>query len=260
MLFVCLCVRTRQPNRKVLDSWLWQLSPPPPMFQLQLSSLNCKGSPACTIYAGTNTMDSGFPIDWFCETVPEDLICEICGKVLNAPKETRCGHNFCQRCLEFWIEYYGICPKRCGEIDLESIKKENKLEKRIMSLPVYCKYKQHGCESIVLLADKQRHEKKCPVRPKAEKNAAILEQTSPIHERKVSSISQDTYVEMASGVAPHKTTPASTSHETSSPPAAASHLHPFAPLPGAAGQLVSYSATQATITSAGLCKHKVTLV
>lgn len=160
-------------------------------------------------------MDSGFPLDWFCELPSSDVICEICGKVLNSPRATGCGHSFCQRCLEFWIEYYGICPKRCGEIDLESLKKESRLEKKVMSLLVTCKYSRNGCKVQITLAEKQKHEMKCSYKPKTDKSP--LNHTT---DRKTSVGSQDTYVEMASGVA-CKPPP---SHDVSS----GAHLHPSA--------------------------------
>ena len=165
------------------------------MFQLQLSSLNCKGSPNCTAYATTSSasMDSGYPLDWFAETVENELVCEICGKVLHFPRATPCGHIFCLRCAEFWIEYYGICPKRCGEIDMDGLRKEPRVEKRIMSLYVNCKYSVYGCKTQPTLADKQKHEKKCLFKSKADK--------IPIHSFSLaadSSTSHDTYVEMAS--------------------------------------------------------------
>jgi hypothetical protein len=140
-------------------------------------------------------MDSGYPLDWFKETVESDLICEICGKVLHVPRATPCGHIFCLRCVEFWIEYYGICPKRCGEIDVDGLSKDPQVEKRIMELPVHCKYNTYGCEAKVALADKQKHEKKCTYKSKQTT-------ASPSHGR--NSFSQDTYVEMASVAPPEK--------------------------------------------------------
>lgn len=170
------------------------------MLQLQLSALNCKGSTGCTSYAATSAtnMDSGYPLDWFSEPVQSELICEICGKVLHSPRATPCGHTFCLRCVEFWIEYYGICPKRCGEIDLDGLRREPQVEKSVMSLFVHCKYSVYGCKVQPTLAEKQKHEKKCIYKSKLDK--------SPLHSAVVKlsetgkplSLSQDTYVEMAS--------------------------------------------------------------
>ena len=183
------------------------------MIQLQhiTSGLNCSSSVRATKACrgivnktSTTAMDSGYPLDWFMLTPTQNFICEICGKVLNCPKSTSCcGNSFCSRCLDFWSDYYGICPKRCGEIELDSLRKENKLEKIIQSLPVHCQYSTSsggGCSAKITLADKPKHEKRCPHKPKTSSNPAPDKTskkdktTSPsAHGEK-----QDTYVEMAS--------------------------------------------------------------
>ena len=150
-------------------------------------------------------MDSGYPLEWFVSTPPQTFICEICGKILNTPKSTSCcGESFCCRCLEFWNDYYGICPKRCGEMEMDSLRKENKLEKIIQSLPVYCQYSNGGggCTARITLAEKQRHERKCQYKPKNTPSSAQSKPSLSSKREKNSSSSsvekQDTYVEMAS--------------------------------------------------------------
>ena len=156
--------------------------------QLAISVLNCNSrNPVSDNY--NKAMDSGYPLEWFAEAVEDFLICDICGKVLQSPRATRCGHVYCQRCLEFWIDYYGICPKRCGEIEVDTLKKAPHTEKRILSLKVRCKYENFGCRNLVTLAEKQKHEKRCICRQS--------DPRQPPAEAK-NSLSQDSYVEMAS--------------------------------------------------------------
>ena len=146
-------------------------------------ALGCKK--VSTAYA--KAMDSGYPLDWFVEPVDERCICEICGKVLRFPRSTPCGHVFCLHCLEFWIEYYGVCPKRCGEIELETTTSAGSLEKHIQSLQTRCKYHRHGCKSCISLEEKEKHEKRC-----------IRRECKASNSKAVSSQQQDSYVEMAS--------------------------------------------------------------
>ena len=138
-------------------------------------------------------MDSGYPLEWFSEPVEDCYICEVCGKVLRSPKATPCGHVFCLHCLEFWIEYYGICPKRCGEIELETICRAVDIERRIQSLLTHCKYHKRGCKAQIPLVEKERHEKRCIRRGLAHKNTVHF----PLNTDRVA-LSQDSYVEMAS--------------------------------------------------------------
>lgn len=134
-------------------------------------------------------MDSGYPLEWFVDPVEDSHICEICGKVLRFPRSTPCGHVFCLHCLEFWIEYYGICPKRCGEIELETTSSVGSLEKRIQSLQTRCKYHKRGCKAIVALEEKEKHEKRCIRR---ERKVTVHFPVEGV------ALSQDSYVEMAS--------------------------------------------------------------
>lgn len=148
-------------------------------------------------------MDSGYPADWFTDTVPPKLLCEICGKVLQCPRQTRCCSNsFCLHCLEFWIEYYGICPKRCGEIDRDSLGKDTATEKAVLALTTRCKYQVYGCPTSPQLANKTKHEKKCSFRSKTD--ALLRPATTAAAEEKDQQL--DSYVEMASVVASRKTT------------------------------------------------------
>ncbi len=192
------------------------------MFQLQLAAaaLNCKGgNPACaSTYAGAQkNMDSGYPLDWFTDKVDEKLICEICGKVLQSPRATPCCSNqFCLHCLEFWIEYYGVCPKRCGEIEADGLVKDQAIEKSIQSLYVHCK---HGCKAKITLEDKLKHEKKCTHRQEENGTVDTVENDT----RRSSTQSQDTYVEMASVACKNKTGVESSSSESTN----RMNLHPI---------------------------------
>ena len=180
------------------------------MFQLQLAAaaLNCKGgNPACasTYSTAQKNMDSGYPLDWFTDKVDEKLICEICGKVLQSPRATPCcSKTFCLHCLEFWIEYYGVCPKRCGEIEADGLRRDPDIEKNIQALSVHCKF---GCKAKLVLEDKLKHERKCSHKQPEDQTSA---EPGGEMERKSSTQSQDTYVEMASVACRNKTAVAAT--------------------------------------------------
>ena len=106
-------------------------------------------------------MNSGHPLEWFVEPIDDYLKCGICGKVLHDPRATLCGHVFCLECIKPWIERFGICPDRCGEVEEDQLRKAVHIEKRISGLLVRCKNYSAGCPIQILLADKRRHEKIC---------------------------------------------------------------------------------------------------
>lgn len=110
--------------------------------------------------------DSGYPLQWFVDyrSVDEYLKCGICGNVLRDPRATNCGHVFCLSCLLGWIDSYGICPQRCGEVEADQMKRALHIEKRISGLLTLCKYQQYGCMVQVPLVDKTLHESTCSYR------------------------------------------------------------------------------------------------
>ena len=95
------------------------------------------------------------------ESLDAYLICGICGQVLRDPRATECGHVFCRRCLSLWIDEYGICPARCGEVELESLRRAAHISKKISCLLTRCRYTKVGCKAILQLSDKETHEGKC---------------------------------------------------------------------------------------------------
>lgn len=108
--------------------------------------------------------ERGYPLQWFVDSrsVDDYLKCGICSNVLREPRATRCGHVYCLSCLLGWIDAYGICPQRCGEVEADQMKRALHIEKRISGLLTLCKYQQYGCTVQVPLADKALHESTCP--------------------------------------------------------------------------------------------------
>ncbi len=106
-------------------------------------------------------MNSGYPLEWFAEQVEDYLKCGVCNKVMHNPCATNCGHVFCKDCLQSWIEYYGVCPNRCGEVELQQVTRPLHIEKRISGLLVRCKYVRLGCNIKLALLDKTKHEINC---------------------------------------------------------------------------------------------------
>ena len=109
-----------------------------------------------------HTVMSGYPLDSFVGPVDETLLCRICRKVLNSPRKTPCGHVFCLSCLSSWIEYYGVCPNRCGDVEFIELTRPFDVEERVFCLLKRCKYFSMGCKTQGRLFDiEQLHEKVC---------------------------------------------------------------------------------------------------
>lgn len=94
------------------------------------------------------------PIDAF-------LFCGVCESVLSDPRATDCGHVFCRKCIHTWIDEYGVCPSRCGEVEVDALHRAPQIEKKVSCLLTGCKYTKVGCKAILKLADKDLHERNC---------------------------------------------------------------------------------------------------
>lgn len=106
----------------------------------------------------------GYPLEWFSEPLDNSLKCGICTKVLREPRVTPCGHVYCSLCLIPWLDSYGVCPLRCREVEVDSLRRRVQLSKFISGLFTHCKNKRAGCTEQVPLIKKHSHEKNCPYR------------------------------------------------------------------------------------------------
>lgn len=114
----------------------------------------------------------GYPLEWFSEPLDNSLKCGICTKILREPWVTPCGHVYCSLCLIPWLESYGVCPQRCREVEVYSLRRRLQLDKFISGLFTYCKNKRAGCSEQVPLIEKHLHEKSCPYRSRIASSTA----------------------------------------------------------------------------------------
>lgn len=113
--------------------------------------------------------ECGYPLEWFAQSVDEKFKCGICSRVMRDPTATRCGHIYCSRCIAAWVNYYGVCPEKCREVQLQSLRPSQLVAKLISGLQVNCKNKTAGCRARPILAEKEQHEHACPYRPSLNK-------------------------------------------------------------------------------------------
>lgn len=107
---------------------------------------------------------AGYPVQWFVGDIDESLKCGICSNVLKDPTVTKCGHIYCGRCIVSWAGYYGVCPERCMQVDLDSLQCLTHMDLFISGLLVHCKNRAAGCRLQIKLAEKYQHEQACPHR------------------------------------------------------------------------------------------------
>uniref|UniRef100_A0A671KA95 E3 ubiquitin-protein ligase PDZRN3-like n=1 Tax=Sinocyclocheilus anshuiensis TaxID=1608454 RepID=A0A671KA95_9TELE len=99
----------------------------------------------------------GFDLDRFEGPVDPDLICKLCGKVLEDPLSTPCGHVFCAACALQWLAKVGSCPVQCQKISTKELNHVLPLKNLILKLDIKCDHRERGCDAVLNLRDVASH-------------------------------------------------------------------------------------------------------
>ncbi|KAL7864585.1 hypothetical protein AOLI_G00160050 [Acnodon oligacanthus] len=78
----------------------------------------------------------GFELDRFESPVDPDFLCQLCGKVLEEPLTTPCGHVFCAGCVTPWVSARSRCPLRCRRISADELNRVLALKNLVLKLAV----------------------------------------------------------------------------------------------------------------------------
>uniref|UniRef100_A0A671KA67 E3 ubiquitin-protein ligase PDZRN3-like n=1 Tax=Sinocyclocheilus anshuiensis TaxID=1608454 RepID=A0A671KA67_9TELE len=119
----------------------------------------------------------GFDLDRFEGPVDPDLICKLCGKVLEDPLSTPCGHVFCAACALQWLAKVGSCPVQCQKISTKELNHVLPLKNLILKLDIKCDHRERGCNRVMKLQHLPEHAEACeffPVRCENEGCDAVL--------------------------------------------------------------------------------------
>eukprot|EP00118_Oscarella_pearsei_P017447 m.172853 g.172853 ORF g.172853 m.172853 type:complete len:347 (+) comp39087_c0_seq5:29-1069(+) len=94
----------------------------------------------------------------FVEPLDKDLECPVCMSALKEPVLTSCGHNFCCICAEKLTKYGKFqCPLDNQECQERDVFRDRKVERKVLSLLVYCSRKDQGCSWKGELRDIEGH-------------------------------------------------------------------------------------------------------
>lgn len=106
--------------------------------------------------------------------IPEKFICIICCNLFKDPVQCPNGHVYCRACLTQCAKDKQICPLRC-KVDVHNLSKNLYVQSDIQGLQCHCRYHfkwdrdykvwqvdPNGCNSIVTLETRWKHEYQCP--------------------------------------------------------------------------------------------------
>ena len=110
----------------------------------------------------------GYEIDRFVGEVDEELLCPICGHVLQNPLQIKnCEHCFCTPCIEEWMKHQQICPvDRSPVVSLSNLIPAPRILRNLLSrLRIKCENEQFGCSAVVSLDSLEAHVNECQYNP-----------------------------------------------------------------------------------------------
>lgn len=110
----------------------------------------------------------GYDLNRFEGEVDEELICSICGGVLEEPVQAPvCEHAFCTACITEWLNHQLTCPVDRQVITITQLKPVPRILKNLLSrLTIKCTNADFGCESLLKLDVLNGHLSECEYNPK----------------------------------------------------------------------------------------------
>jgi hypothetical protein len=97
------------------------------------------------------------------DTISRHLFCPICFDVFSQPTRIRCGHTFCQGCVQTWAKKALTCPQCRERFSLKTCSKDLLADRLVTELRVKCGHE--GCSWVGQLGSAEAHAKACVFHP-----------------------------------------------------------------------------------------------
>uniref|UniRef100_A0A8C5SMI5 Ligand of Numb protein X 2-like n=1 Tax=Laticauda laticaudata TaxID=8630 RepID=A0A8C5SMI5_LATLA len=99
----------------------------------------------------------------FQDEVDDDLTCHICLQPLLQPMDTPCGHTYCFRCLENFMQEHSFCPMDRKKLSFQNCRKSSLLVRNLLDkLIVLCPF-QEDCAQTMQRCELEAHlQNRCP--------------------------------------------------------------------------------------------------
>ncbi|XP_017663095.1 PREDICTED: TNF receptor-associated factor 3 isoform X4 [Lepidothrix coronata] len=161
-------------------------SEPPLSVEMVQQRANPDRSPSASIYVP----EQGGYKEKFVNAVEDKYKCEKCRLILCNPKQTECGHRFCETCMNTLLSSSSPKCTACQEsIAKDKVFKDNCCRRELLALQIYCRNENKGCKEQLSLGqllmhlrtDCQFEELPCP---RADCKEKILRKDLPDHVEK----------------------------------------------------------------------------
>ncbi|KAK7507684.1 hypothetical protein BaRGS_00001619 [Batillaria attramentaria] len=105
---------------------------------------------------------SVFEVSKFDPQPNPELICCICYCVLHQPRECRCRHVFCKKCIETWLSNHFTCPTCRTTVRFNHLQPVLPLVQNMLNnLTMICDFHEHGCQDKITMEQYENHIKTC---------------------------------------------------------------------------------------------------
>ncbi|XP_056349166.1 TNF receptor-associated factor 3 isoform X4 [Oenanthe melanoleuca] len=161
-------------------------SEPPLSVEMLQQRANPDRSPSASVYVP----EQGGYKEKFVNAVEDKYKCEKCHLILCNPKQTECGHRFCETCMNALLRSSSPKCTACQEsIVKDKVFKDNCCRRELLALQIYCRNENKGCKEQLSLGqllthlrtDCQFEELPCP---RADCKEKILRKDLPDHVEK----------------------------------------------------------------------------
>ncbi|XP_057221741.1 TNF receptor-associated factor 3 isoform X2 [Malurus melanocephalus] len=161
-------------------------SEPPLSVEMVQQRANPDRAPSASIYVP----EQGGYKEKFVNAVEDKYKCEKCHLILCNPKQTECGHRFCETCMNALLSSSSPKCTACQEsIVKDKVFKDNCCRRELLALEIYCRNENKGCKEQLSLGqllmhlrtDCQFEELPCP---RADCKEKILRKDLPDHVEK----------------------------------------------------------------------------
>uniref|UniRef100_A0A8C4JDD0 TNF receptor-associated factor n=1 Tax=Dromaius novaehollandiae TaxID=8790 RepID=A0A8C4JDD0_DRONO len=159
---------------------------PPLSVEMVQQRANPDRSPSASIYVP----EQGGYKEKFVNAVEDKYKCEKCHLILCNPKQTECGHRYCETCMNALLSSSTPKCTACQEsIVKDKVFKDNCCRRELLALQIYCRNENKGCKEQLSLGqllthlktDCQFEELPCP---RADCKEKILRKDLPDHVEK----------------------------------------------------------------------------
>ncbi|XP_044128373.1 TNF receptor-associated factor 3 isoform X3 [Bufo gargarizans] len=139
--------------------------------KIDLQTLQQRSNPDRSLATTIYVPEQGGYKEKFLKQVEEKYKCEKCRLVLCNPRQTECGHRYCETCMNSLLSSSNPQCMACEEIIIkDKVFKDNCCRREVLALQMYCRNESRGCKEQITLgtllihlkSDCQFEELSCP--------------------------------------------------------------------------------------------------